>query len=270
MRAVVLATAVLAGCWTTPPDCERPEQILVRGEGEPVTCDEASAAIAWAEVLAARELTDGQQRSIMRAFKVTGDPAGVRAGLAAATAERERLEALKGLAAAEARSRAIFAQRGDGGPLPRPDWPDLASAVDQAVSVWSVDEEAGLVLTEMDVEGWLRLASLAREVQGAGPLMLSVADRVTVYRSVQDRWKPLPPKAKIAMVSVGPFWPTMQMRWASAPYERQQAWIDASPLPGPMTATSLGYFSEILDGDVAGYARALHEVFGPFQLTTAR
>ena len=53
----------------------------------------------------------------------------------------------------------------------------------RSIAVWSRSEDHELVLTESDIEGWIFYTSLCREVQSAGPLRLSVADRRRVNRA---------------------------------------------------------------------------------------
>ena len=111
------------------------------------------------------------------------------------------------------------------------------------------------------------IASLCREVQGGTPLRISVADKVTTYRMVEEKFEATDTAQRLAMLSVGAFWGEVRRRWKGATYEEQQEWIQFAPLPPPMTATSLGYFEAVLETNAALMAESLHERLGPFEMT---
>jgi len=84
--------------------------------------------------------------------------------------------------------------------------------------------------------------------------------------SAPDRYDAGSREEKVALSAIGAFWPEVRKVWRAVPYERQQAWVAAAPLPPPMVATSKGYLSTLLEGNVAAHARVLHESLGPFHL----
>ena len=81
-----------------------------------------------------------------------------------------------------------------------------------------------------------------------------------------DRFEAGSRDERLALVSLGPFWGQIQERWQAVPYERQQKWIAAAPLPPPMTATSLGYLQAVVEGSVVQHVASVHDVLGPFSL----
>jgi hypothetical protein len=237
-----------------------------------VSCAEAEGAVRWAETLAARALTGSQRDRLMLELRAraTTAPDEVRAALAAAGQADASLATLPPLAQAERRSTLVWELGHEGGAFPVDRFPDVVDVARTAAAVWASDDAERLALSEMDIEGWLRYCSLAREVQGGGVLRLSVADRVTAYHVVRDRWKEADRAGKVALTAVGPFWSDVRARWAAASYEEQQAWIRAAPLPPPMTATSIGYVEALTEGDVVAHVRALHERLGPLRLGVLR
>jgi hypothetical protein len=144
------------------------------------------------------------------------------------------------------------------------------NVLERALAPWSTDTEHKLLLTEMDIEGWIKYASLCREIQGGSPLTLSVADRVVLYRQIVSAFEGKSREEQLSVLSMGPIWPSMQERWPGVTYEIQQAWVEAAPLPGPMTATSLGYSGAVFDEDLRSHALALHSAMGRLPLGVAR
>ena len=65
------------------------------------------------------------------------------------------------------------------------------------------------------------------------------------------------------MTSFGPVWQDVRDRWQAAPYEKQQAWIQAAPRPPRLNASSLAYIESVIEGDLQGHAATLHQHFGP-------
>lgn len=262
--------AAAVGCGGSEPVCPTDDGVLA--EGSSVTCVEVHQGRHYVELLAARPLTEAQQDRFVQALagQARDDVDAVHAVLAAAAARSAALEQATGLQAAADRSHETFDATQGGGVFPAARWPVVADVVADAVDVWERDEPSRLVLTEMDVEGWIRYVSLCREAQGGGPLMVSVSDRVAVYATVRERWRDLDVDGKIALSGVGGFWFGVRDGWKSASYVRQQAWMHAAPLPPPMVATSLGYLEAVTMGDVTRHVRVLHDTLGPFHLTTGR
>jgi len=134
------------------------------------------------------------------------------------------------------------------------------------LAIWARSDEEKLALTEMDIEGWIRLASLCREVQGGTPLKMSVASSEQIYRTLSAEFDGLKRDDQLGRVAVGPFWPEVEAHWKSASYEQQQAWIRVTPLPPPMTATSRAYVDAVLELPPGKMSDVLHQVLGPFGL----
>jgi len=135
------------------------------------------------------------------------------------------------------------------------------------VVIWVEEPANTTVLTEMDVEGWIFFASLCREAQGANPLRISVADRLTAYRMIEERYRMSSERERQAMLRIGPFWGEVRRKWTGATYEEQQAWIQIAPLPPPMTGTSLAYLEAVLEGPIVALVDSLHVQFGPLEMS---
>lgn len=261
-----LLVALLAGCFSDRVVCESREQILVDADGDALTCADADTVVDWIEVLAARPAD--KQRAMATAGlrdRYRADPAGTRAWLEQVDEQRKQITAEKDFTAAERRSEVLYAVvKGQG--LVTPDDGSLWKAVDKAISVWNTHDEDRLALAEADIEAWILYGSLCRQVQGAGVLRISVADRVTVYNTVGERWKHGTRTERVALTALGPFWHSVKNKWNLASYETQQAWATNAPLPPAMTATSLGYLEAVLEGDLIGHAASIHEVLGPLSM----
>ncbi|MBN2798845.1 MAG: hypothetical protein JXX28_06815 [Deltaproteobacteria bacterium] len=257
--------ALLAACGGV--DCAAtPTAALAQAGDATLTCAEAGEAQRAVEQLAARRLTAAQSRDLRAALTAawSREPAAWEQRLAQARAAREALAEEQGLEAAASRSHALWEALHGEGPLGAD--PDVRVVVRLAAAPWAQDDAQQLVLSEMDIEGWIFYASLCREVQGGGTLRLSVADRVMVYRRLQEAWDAAPPEDRLLLVGMGAFWEDVKSRWAAAPWEVQQRWIAAAPLPPPMNATSLGYAEALLGGDLPLHARTLHSGLGPLSL----
>jgi len=254
----------LVACGGGDP-CPTPETVLVAG-ADPLTCEQAEGVVQYTAVLAGRPATK-QRRAIVNAVqdRYKADPDAGRAWLGQVAEARAKLEDLTGFDAAGARAKAVFQQHSGQGLVGKSD-DDLFRAIQSAVAVWSVHAADGVALTESDIEGWILYASLCREVQGASVLRISVADRLAIYASIQDRWEMGTPTDRIALTAVGPFWHQVIENWQSASYQEQQSWASSAPLPPPMTATSLGYLGAIVEGELVGHAAVLHSELGPLRL----
>jgi len=262
---VALLVLGLVGCGTTPL-CPTAEG-TVRDGGE-VTCAEIGPVVETAALLAARPLTEGQRRALLAdvGAREAADAPEARAMVARVTAWRAALAALPPREAALERSRELFRLERGEGLLPGAAWEGARSAVLSAAAVWEVAADDGVVLTEMDVEGMIRLASLCREVQGGSPLLVSVADRVGLYQAVRRRFNGAPAEVRRAMIAVGPFWASARDAWRAAPPEVQQAWIAEAPLPPAMTTDSPGYVRAVMDLPLDRLVGSLHERIGPLTM----
>jgi hypothetical protein len=178
---------------------------------------------------------------------------------------REELRGLRGFEAAKRRTALLYEWKTGAGLLGEES--SVSRLFWSQVSVWAVEDSDQTVLTEMDIEGWIFYASLCREAQGGTPLRISVADRVTVYRMVEARFKDSRSGDRQALLAIGPFWGEIRRVWLRAAYEEQQSWIQIAPLPPPMTATSLGYFESVLERDLGLLVGSLHRELGPFEMT---
>lgn len=265
---ILLALALLAGCGSRI-DCSDPEATAAEHGELQLSCAEANLAVDHLQLLAGRPLTEPQRQKLLRAVAAAfrGDVRGTREWVRALPVQGRSIEAASGLEGAERRgTHAWLAAKGEG----LPPNPDLRAVYAEALAVWARDDEEQLALTEMDIEGWIHYASLCREVQGGGPLRLSVADRVQVYRMVQTAFEEGTRAEQLALLAVGPYWAQIREGWQMASYERQQAWIAAAPLPPPMTATSLGYVEALLQGDLRRHVDVLHRKIGPFTMVRGR
>ncbi|MGC6494754.1 MAG: hypothetical protein ACON5B_18090 [Myxococcota bacterium] len=241
--------------------------MLFESEDLSVACADVAGVQTWAEGLAGRALTPGQRRALMDGLYADykRDPQGAVRRVDEASAASKTL-AQTGLPAALGRSKrilqalegdAIYASEAQG---------DVVSVLSSATSIWEFDRDAQLVLTESDVEGWIRYASLCREAQGASALRVSIADRVTVYAMVRERFRDGTVADRQSLIQIGAMWSSIREGWMRAPYGRQQQWIREAPLPPPMMATSLGYLSALLETDLPRHAEVTHRVLGPLTL----
>ncbi len=264
-----------AGCgWLgAGPSCEDdPTRSLETAGEHTLTCAEVEVGAQFVELVAGRAISVADRRQLVRGMRkrFAADPQAALAALAAARTEHTALGALRGMAAAERRSALAYQSVTGAGPLGAASGDDVTAVMERAIAVWARSDTDGLALTEVDIEGWILYASLCREVQRAGPMRLSVADRIGVYREVEDLFDQADRGGRVALVAIGPFWPAVRLKWAVATYERQQGWASAAPLPPPMLSTSKGYLSAILEVDARQHAAALHEAFGPLALAVAR
>ncbi len=252
-----------------PIDCSDPATPLAQAGERSLTCHEAGWAIGWVGLLAARPVPRADRSLVYESLqqRFQADPEATERWLEQVRGAGEALAGAKGLAGAEARATKVWeASAGEG--LIGEDAGALWSVQKRTLAVWSSSAERKLALTEADIEAWLRYGSLCREAQQGGTLRISVADRVSVYRMIQDRFDAGTRADQVALSSMGPAWNRVPDAWSLASYNKQQAWISEAPLPPPMTATSLGYASALFEGDVARHASVLHELLGPFLVGT--
>lgn len=267
--AVVLVTAVSAAACSTPVECQAPEQVLVEATGDTaaMTCAHGQEVVDYIEMVAARPVAAHQSKRVIdtvaKAYR--RDPAATEAKLASTRRYLELLRGAHGPEAGPLRSNIVYEALNGPGPF-RPEDGMPYSVLKAAVAPWATHTEERLVLSEMDVEGWIKYASLCREVQGGGALVMSIGDRQGAYQVLVDRFDKGTAAERRALVSIGPFWQAVRSRWKGASYEDQQRWIAGAPLPPPMTGTSLEYIAAVLAGDVEQHAAFLHYSLGPFVL----
>ncbi len=261
----MIAAVFLAAC-TGSSLCATPEESFAVRDGEVLRCGAAQDVFAWARRLAGRPLgagTEGIHAALRADFLADqGELSAVERARRDGTLIAEAGDSWAVAAARSEQVAALVRGRSDWGPADGP-W---ARAVSNAAAVWAVDASGALALTESDIEGFLHLASLLRELQGGGPLRLSVADRHEVYRDISDQFLIGTPDDRVAFVAIGPFWQGVTSSWRSASYDHQQAFVRAAPLPPPMEGTSKDYVRAVLRSDLPAVVRALHQVLGPIPM----
>lgn len=262
---MIAVALLLLGCGRDPV-CSAPTDELAQAGHAVLTCHEVEWVVDYIGLLAARSVGRDRPR-VLRAVieRFEDDPAATAAWLQQVRAAGWSLTAQGGLAGAEARAERVWAAQA-GMDLIRPEDGDLYSVQKRAISVWSVSDDDKIALSEADIEAWIQYASLCREAQQGGVLRISVADRLSVYRMIRERFTAGPRAVRVALSAVGPYWGGVGDAWRVAPYERQQEWVQAAPLPPAMTATSLGYAGALFEGDLAKHAEVLHGALGPFML----
>lgn len=234
-------------------------------------CADIDGVTAWVELLASRSIGE-REVELLRADwsrRFRDDAAATRTALSELGTARDTLGSRMGTAATTERAEAVYSALHDGTALGEPDSRSV-DVLRRAVNPWATDEANRLVLSEMDVEGWLKYASLCREVQGADPLRLSVSDRVVLYHAVVDHFEGHTRDEQLAVLSMGPIWPSLKAIWPQVSYDQQQRWVEVAPLPPPMRATSLGYAEVLLDSDLSLHAEALHGGMGQLPLGVER
>ena len=261
MSGLLWLVAGIVGCSATPSlECVGGEGTLVAAE-HVLTCAASADLGRYARVLSGRA-PDPDHITEALAAAFVDDPAGTLHQVSSTRAELLAFEAAQGLVAAELRSTRAWELTHGAGPLTG----RAGAAVIGGMSVWEADDAERLVLTEADIEGWIRYASLCREVQGGKPLRLSIVNRVPVYAQARERFIAADRGGKVAMTAIGPFWGTVETAWQSAAYEDQQRWAKRAPLPPPMNASAMGYLETLLAGDLTQHAEVLHQAFGPMPL----
>jgi hypothetical protein len=268
--APLLAWSVLAGCGSASRCTGEAGAVPGAELADGLTCVEAEDAVDYVELLAGRPVPPGDVRLVLNvlADKYEDDPNATKGWLDQLRAEGAELAQKTGLAGAELRATKVWsADRGEG--LIKPEDGDLWTVQDRALSVWTKDDTEKIAMTESDLEAWIRYASLCREVQNGGVLRISVADRVTVYKVLIERFDTGDRPTQLALASLGPIWAQVRDRWQAASYEHQRAWMDEAPLPPPMTATSLAYAEAVFQGDLVRHAEVLQRVLGPFPVGSA-
>lgn len=260
------ALLALIGCGPRV-DCSAEGAVLAKTDAGALSCDDGEQVVDYIELLAARPVPRADADRVLAAVatRFRADPAGTRTWIADMVGDGNALAKRTGLDGAEARSQQVWAAARGKGRIVAAD-EDVWNVQTRALSIWTSDDAEQLALTESDVEGWIRYASLCREAQGGSVLLISVADRVTAYNDVIERFETSDRATRVALGAMGPYWEQVRDAWKSATYEEQRAWISAAPLPPPMTATSLGYAEAVFDSNVSLHAQTLQDVLGPFSI----
>lgn len=262
-----VALAALSACSSPPPPCERLDQTVV--DGGP-SCAAIAPVEDAVEHLAGRPLPDAERRALYAALADDwqADPDGFPRRVAGWSDVRDRLAALEGLRGAVERGRMVYENlHGDGAFAHGNE--SVRTILGRAVSEWARDDGDHIVLAESDIEGFLRYASLCREVQSGGPLRLALSDRGGLYQALIARFRGGTTADREAVLGIGAgFW-AARRAWIEASYDRQQEFARGAPLPPPMNATSLAYAEAIVAGDLPAHAANLHATLGPLAITPA-
>ncbi len=268
MSRLLLMAALLMGCGKKEVLCPTIDDVLY-GEGEDaITCEEAWQGERYIEALAARPLNTLEEQRVVEELhrQARKDAAGTKARLARA---RALVDGLKSgspwRAQAKVRADALYDAFETGGLWPKDQFERYYGILKRAIAVWKVHEPSKLAIGEMDIEAWIRYASLCREVQGGGVLNVSIGDRVGVYRTITDRFESATRDDQVAMLGLASFWQGATENWQFAGYDAQQEWIKAAPLPQAMEGTSVDYIQAIMGGDVARHVEVLHDKLGPLR-----
>ncbi|MEM6929094.1 MAG: hypothetical protein AAF602_19305 [Myxococcota bacterium] len=267
---IALVAGWLLGCGGPSVDCAAPTDVLATVQDAQLTCRRADWLVEYWELLRAAPLAAGDRRLVRKALvrRFGDDPSGTSNLLDQVRVAGSTLAGQWGSEATLARSTAIYdALHGQG--LVSGDG-DLGRLQTRLLPVWGESDGARIVLTEADVEGWIRYASLCREIQGGTALRISVADRVSAYRVIRERFAGASSDDQAAMAALGAAWPQIEEGWLSADYAAQQGFATTAPLPGPLETNSIGYLAAIVEGDVAGHVASLETHFGPFTVSADR
>ena len=251
--------ALVLAC-VAPPPCDDPA----------LTCDAMQPMVGVVTALAGRPLSNAD-RDLLRMSLVAearADAARSATRMQAAASELAELDGVVGIEGARLRSEHTYDALGGHGVFE--DAPaQVGTVFARAVSEWARFDEERLVLSESDIEGFLRYASLCREVQAGGPLRLSIADRGLVYQALVKRFREGTSQDRTSMLAIGAgFW-AARGEWAAASYDRQHEFSVGAPLPPSMTATSVDYALAIVAGDLPAHAANLHATLGPLHVEPA-
>jgi len=262
--AIVALWATGCSFWEEPICADMTGDVTPGGP----SCAAADDIRAYADLLAARSMAKHERERLYAA--VAADPAAFEALRSQVNARAAEITGADPLQGALLRSADVFELHLGEGLLNKAQWPSAHAITLRHVAVWSIDRDDELALSEMDIEHWIRFASLCREVQGGSPLKLSVADRVGVYQSVQDAFDAGSRADRRAMVQLGAVWPAVGRGWKSASYETQQRWIQSVPLPPPMTADSPEYMAAVSKLSMVKRVDPTLRLLGPLSLEQPR
>lgn len=262
----VLAAAWLSGCsGSSVPQCKAPETVLAQSQGAVLRCSDATLVATYIEQLAARPLGPGVPTQITSALRV--------AFQAHPSATREQLRRVQqvvstratSLDAAALRGHALWLARSDLGPIGPSDG-TLWRIASRAVVFVGHDDTTKLALGEADLEAWIRYASLCNEVQGHGPLSLSIAQREAMYRTLKQRFATQGRDEQLALLALAPFWDDVRARWQAAPAAQQQHWLNQLPLSAPAG----GSCEQLLSAPLHAHAAALHQAIPDLRVRPRR
>ncbi len=266
MKLVWLGLLGATGCRWGADLCAEPGDVLDEKGEAAVTCAEAEAVIAALTRFTLEPLDSGSRQEVYKevARRFREDPVATDSWLESMS----NVEANgwgHSVEAVERYTTDLYEGLTGSGPFGSTEGA-LGAILKAEVVTWARDDTERLVLTERAIEGWIRYASLCREVQGGGGLRVSISDRVRIYRDLGDRFEHGTREEQLALAAMGPFWPQLEQAWGAASYQDQQAWIAEAPLPPPMVATSLGYAQQVFEGDVAKHVHVMNVHFGPMNV----
>lgn len=256
---IALSLLACSSSSSTGPSCSDDASAFVGT----LTCADAKAPARYVRLLAGKPLAPGSLSTSIAFVRERHQqaPEATETWVRAIVDEARALEQATGLAAAEMRSTAIWRLVREQGPITKAH-AELWNLQDTTLSIWSTDDEEQLALTETDIEGWIRFASLGHEVQGQRPITLSIANKADVYRTTAARFQQGDRAEQLALTSLGVVWPEVTKRWKAAPYAKQQRVIRGGVWPRP-TGTGLGYVQAVIEGDLVTNAHVIHDVLGP-------
>jgi hypothetical protein len=265
MRLLLLWPLLLSiGCHDEPA-CSSPQAVLASVGEAQLICSDLIPVREHLGLLAGRLLETQPSARLDASYRAVflRTPSKVTAHINKHAVAWSSLRKTRGLTAVVGRSKEIIRNLDKGD--------DQLTEIDavllaERVAIWGRDDSQSLLLTESDVEGWIRYLSLLREVQGGVPLVLSVADRARVYQLIIERFESGTAVQKVAVVQIGALWYALADAWRAASYEQQQGWIVNAPLPPPMTASSIGYVEVALQSDVILHAAVMEAHFGALRL----
>jgi hypothetical protein len=248
-------------------DCVDGEQVLAQSDGTELRCEQLEPVLDLIDLIAGRPMDRARRGKVLGGARANWQaaPAASAQWLLDVQRIREEFDVLRGREAAKRRMALLHEWRSGSGVFGEESI--VSSVLWKHVVIWGEDPTDQTMLTEMDVEGWLFFASLCREAQGGSPLRISIADRLTAYRMIEERYQGSSTRERQALVGIGPFWGPIRRTWKRATYEEQQSWIQIAPLPPPMTGTSLAYLEAVLEGPIVDLVETLHVQLGPLALT---
>lgn len=240
---------------------------MAQSDSGHLQCGQVEPLLELIDLSAGRPMDGTNRGQVFKAARSAWlkDPAAVERWLAEVGGVRLEFRDLRGAEAASRRTALLHAWASGGGVFGGES--PVSSILWKHVAIRAEDPADKTVLTEMDVEGWLYFASLCREAQGGNSLQISIADKLTAYRMIEERYQRSSTRERQAMSRIGPFWGPIRRTWKRATYEEQQSWIQIAPLPPPMTGTSLAYLEAVIEGPIVGLVDTLHLQLGPFELT---
>lgn len=244
--------------------CADSKEVLVSSSSQSgdLSCEDLTVVVDFVQLLSGRSLTNVERQRLLQSYRDSylSHEVDVARHLQQTAEQFAAVRALEGELAAVKRAELLYQHLSTDTENPG------RSMLKKKAAVWISDDAMSVSVSETDIEGWISYGSLCREAQGAGPMVLSVADRARAYQVWIERFSAANISEKRALLTVGAHWSTVRKRWQSATYEEQQLWIEKAPLPPPMTASSLGYFEAVLNQNLERHALVLDRVFSPLKL----